>query len=196
MRWMSCCPPKSAARASTSSSATSSSTTICPGTPCASSSASVASTATGSKSETVAIVNFITPGTVDADIYERCLWRIGVFQHAIGGSEEILGEITQELHDIAESFDLTPEERAQPAPAARGQRHSPDRGGAGARVEAGRTLWPERAQPIMAAGDRGGRKLLAFARRAPALRHLLPGPAVRAGSRNTCSAKKRSRRCA
>ena len=67
----------------------------------------------GQQSETVAIVNFITPGTVDAEIYERCLWRIGVFQHAIGGTEEILGEITQELHDIAESFDLTPEERAR-----------------------------------------------------------------------------------
>jgi superfamily II DNA or RNA helicase len=67
----------------------------------------------GQKSETVAIVNFVTPGTVDADIYERCLWRIGVFQHAIGGNEEILGEITQELHDIAESFDLTPAEREQ-----------------------------------------------------------------------------------
>jgi len=65
----------------------------------------------GQLSETVAIVNLITPGTVDADIYERCLWRIGVFQHAIGGNEEILGEITQELHDIAESFTLTPEER-------------------------------------------------------------------------------------
>ena len=67
----------------------------------------------GQKSETVAVVNLITPGTVDADIYERCLWRIGVFQHAVGGSEEILGEITQELHDIAESFTLTPEERTQ-----------------------------------------------------------------------------------
>jgi ATP-dependent helicase HepA len=67
----------------------------------------------GQKSETVAVVNFVTPGTVDADIYQRCLWRIGVFQHAIGGNEEILGEITQELHDIAESFSLTPEERAQ-----------------------------------------------------------------------------------
>ncbi|WP_295433434.1 helicase-related protein [uncultured Thiodictyon sp.] len=67
----------------------------------------------GQKSETVAVVNFITPGTVDADIYERCLWRIGVFQHAVGGSEEILGEITQELHDIAESFTLTPEQRTQ-----------------------------------------------------------------------------------
>ncbi len=64
----------------------------------------------GQKSSTVAIVNFVTPGTVDADIYERCLWRIGVFQHSIGGNEEILGEITRELHDIAESFDLTPEE--------------------------------------------------------------------------------------
>ena len=67
----------------------------------------------GQQSETVAIVNLITPGTVDADIYERCLWRIGVFQHAVGGSEEILGEVTQELHDIAESFTLTAEQRAQ-----------------------------------------------------------------------------------
>ena len=67
----------------------------------------------GQQSETVAIVNFITPGTVDADIYQRCLWRIGVFHHAVGGSEEILGTITQELHDIAESFTLSPEERAQ-----------------------------------------------------------------------------------
>lgn len=67
----------------------------------------------GQQSETIAIVNLVTPGTVDADIYERCLWRIGVFQHAIGGSEEILGRITQELHDIAESFSLSAEERAE-----------------------------------------------------------------------------------
>lgn len=65
----------------------------------------------GQKSEAVAIINFVTPGTVDADIYERCLWRIGVFQHAVGGNEEILGEITRELRHIAERFDLTPEER-------------------------------------------------------------------------------------
>jgi SNF2 family DNA or RNA helicase len=67
----------------------------------------------GQKSESVAIINLITPGTVDAEIYERCLMRIGVFQHAIGGNEEILGEITKELHDIAESFELTNEERAK-----------------------------------------------------------------------------------
>ncbi len=54
----------------------------------------------GQRSETVAIVNFVTPGTVDADIYERCLVRIGVFRHAIGGNEEILGEITKELRSI------------------------------------------------------------------------------------------------
>ena len=67
----------------------------------------------GQMSESVAIVNLVTPGTVDADIYERCLMRIGVFHHAVGGSEEILGEITREIHDIAESFTLTPEQRAE-----------------------------------------------------------------------------------
>ena len=67
----------------------------------------------GQQSETVAIVNMVTPGTVDSEIYERCLWRIGVFQHAVGGSEEILGQITQGLHDIADNFNLSAEERAQ-----------------------------------------------------------------------------------
>ena len=66
----------------------------------------------GQQSESVAIINLVTPGTVDADIYERCLMRIGVFHHAVGGSEEILGEITREIHNIAESFTLTPEQRA------------------------------------------------------------------------------------
>src|SRR5437016_7007026 len=41
------------------------------------------------------------------------LLRIGVFQHAVGGNEEILGTITKQLHDIAESFGLSPEERAR-----------------------------------------------------------------------------------
>lgn len=67
----------------------------------------------GQMSETVAIFNLITPGTIDAEIYNRCLARIGVFHHAIGGSEEILGEITRELHSISDSFTLTEEERSQ-----------------------------------------------------------------------------------
>lgn len=66
----------------------------------------------GQPSPSVVIVNLITPGTVDAEIYERCLLRIGVFQHAIGGNEEILGQITQELKRIEESFELTEVERA------------------------------------------------------------------------------------
>ena len=67
----------------------------------------------GQASETVAIVNLVTPGTVDADIYQRCLWRIGVFQHAIGGNEEILGEITHKIHAISDSFALTETERSE-----------------------------------------------------------------------------------
>lgn len=65
----------------------------------------------GQRSESVAIVNLITPGTVDADIYERCLKRIGVFESALGGSEEILGDITKEIRNIAENYTLSEEER-------------------------------------------------------------------------------------
>lgn len=65
----------------------------------------------GQKSESIAIINLITPGTVDADIYERCLVRIGVFNSALGGSEEILGEITKEIRNIAENYSLSEEER-------------------------------------------------------------------------------------
>ena len=67
----------------------------------------------GQRSETVAIFNFITPGTVDAEIYERCLLRIGVFRQALGGSEEILGNLTREIRGIAENFQLTLEEQAR-----------------------------------------------------------------------------------
>jgi len=66
----------------------------------------------GQKSETVVIYNFITPGTVDAEIYERCLLRIGIFRQALGGSEEILGRLTRDICDIAESFTLSPQEQA------------------------------------------------------------------------------------
>lgn len=67
----------------------------------------------GQQSESVAIVNLVTPGTVDADIYLRCLMRIGVFHHAVGSSEEILGDITREIHNIVESFALTPRQRTE-----------------------------------------------------------------------------------
>ena len=65
----------------------------------------------GQKSESVSIINLITPGTVDADIYERCLLRIGVFESALGGNEEILSEITTELQDIVQNHGLTSAQR-------------------------------------------------------------------------------------
>jgi hypothetical protein len=65
----------------------------------------------GQASQTVAIYNFVTPGTVDFDIFNRCLVRIGVFERAIGGSEAILGEIAGALQAVADDFTLTDEER-------------------------------------------------------------------------------------
>ena len=65
----------------------------------------------GQTSDTVAIYNFVTPGTVDFDIYSRCLMRIGIFERSIGGSEAILGEITTRIQQVAEDFSLTDDER-------------------------------------------------------------------------------------
>lgn len=65
----------------------------------------------GQESESVSIFNLVTPGTVDADIYSRCLTRIGVFNHSIGENEEILGKITNEIQQIAENFSLSENDR-------------------------------------------------------------------------------------
>jgi superfamily II DNA or RNA helicase len=65
----------------------------------------------GQKSDPVVIYNMVTPGTVDFDIYERCLWRIGVFKKSIGDCEEILGEIAKEIKSIGEDFNLNEEQR-------------------------------------------------------------------------------------
>ena len=54
----------------------------------------------GQRSEVVNIYNVITKGTVDADIYERCLMRIGVFENSIGECEEILGGIAAQIERI------------------------------------------------------------------------------------------------
>lgn len=67
----------------------------------------------GQKSESISIINIITEGTIDCDIYDRCLSRIGVFNSSIGDSEEILGEVTREIYDVVEKYILNPQERAQ-----------------------------------------------------------------------------------
>lgn len=67
----------------------------------------------GQKSEAVAIYNMVTTDTVDADIYERCLLRIGVFEESIGDCEEILGDIHREIRGIADNLELTEAERRE-----------------------------------------------------------------------------------
>lgn len=65
----------------------------------------------GQQSEAVSIYNVITNGTVDADIYYRCLTRIGIFENSIGECEEILGDIATQIDQIAIDSTLTDEER-------------------------------------------------------------------------------------
>ncbi|MGV9763604.1 DEAD/DEAH box helicase [Micromonospora tulbaghiae] len=67
----------------------------------------------GQQSESVAIINILTEGTVEAEIYDRCLLRIGVFHRALGGSERILGDLTTELRRIAEDLSLSAADREE-----------------------------------------------------------------------------------
>jgi len=67
----------------------------------------------GQKSEVVMVYNLITPNTVDADIYNRCLLRIGVFEQSIGDCEEILGDIHREIQNIACDNKLSEKERQE-----------------------------------------------------------------------------------
>lgn len=65
------------------------------------------------QSKKVSIVNLITEGTVDADIYNRCLWRIGVFQQSLGECEAILGSVAEDIRTIILDGKLTEEQRRQ-----------------------------------------------------------------------------------
>lgn len=65
----------------------------------------------GQKSEAVNIYNIITAETVDADIYTRCLQRIGIFERSIGECEEVLGSIGAQIEQIAVNTQLSAEER-------------------------------------------------------------------------------------
>jgi superfamily II DNA or RNA helicase len=67
----------------------------------------------GQRSESVMIVNILTEGTIEAEIYQRCLLRIGVFHRALGGSEQILGEVTTQLRRIADDLTLSDADRRE-----------------------------------------------------------------------------------
>ena len=66
----------------------------------------------GQVSEAVNIYNIITENTVDAEIYYRCLLRIGIFERSIGDCEEILGDIANGIEDLMLDSTLTEQERA------------------------------------------------------------------------------------
>lgn len=63
------------------------------------------------ESDKVTIVNSITAGTVDADIYDRCFMKIGIFEASIGECEGILGEIGEDLGKIAMNGKLSDEQK-------------------------------------------------------------------------------------
>ena len=65
----------------------------------------------GQQSEVVNIYNMITENTVDAEIYNRCLLRIGVFESHIGDCDVILGEMAQNIDSIMFDSNLNDEER-------------------------------------------------------------------------------------
>ena len=61
----------------------------------------------------VLIYNFVTPGTVEFEIYDRCLLRIGIFERTIGASEAILGDIAEGIRRVVEDLSLSEADRNQ-----------------------------------------------------------------------------------
>jgi len=62
----------------------------------------------GQKEEKILIWNILFEGTIDSRIYERLMVRIGVFEHALGGLEAILGSEIRRLTADLLSKRLTP----------------------------------------------------------------------------------------
>jgi len=65
----------------------------------------------GQQSDVVNIYNMITSDTIDADIYHRCLQRIGIFEDSVGECSEILGEMSKAIQNIIFDTSLTEDER-------------------------------------------------------------------------------------
>jgi len=66
----------------------------------------------GQESDIAHIYNCVTHGTIDEEIHERCLMRIGVFEQSIGDCSEILGNIANSIKEIILDVELTDEERS------------------------------------------------------------------------------------
>lgn len=67
----------------------------------------------GQSEEKIIVIHFITPGTIESDILERVLDRIGVFEHAIGALEPIINNAWSDIESALLDFSLTPIQREQ-----------------------------------------------------------------------------------
>lgn len=67
----------------------------------------------GQLSEKIMIYNLLTPGTIDYDIYERCLKRIKIFETSIGENEAILGQISKGIINIVLDSKLSDKEKQE-----------------------------------------------------------------------------------
>lgn len=65
----------------------------------------------GQKSEKINILNLVTPGTIETDIFLRLMDRTHVFEHAIGELDPILGDEFQKASEAVLEFNLTEDER-------------------------------------------------------------------------------------
>jgi superfamily II DNA or RNA helicase len=70
----------------------------------------------GQRADKVMIYNFVTPGTVEERVWQRCYDRLGLFVDAIGDLDGVLGDLVERLTEISLNPALTPaqqEERAR-----------------------------------------------------------------------------------
>ena len=65
----------------------------------------------GQQEKKIGVLNFHTPGTIETDIIERVMERIGVFEHAIGELEPILEVQWKGVESLLFDFTLDPEQK-------------------------------------------------------------------------------------
>jgi superfamily II DNA or RNA helicase len=63
----------------------------------------------GQTAQTIVTINMRVEGTIDASIYTHLYSKIGIFEHAIGDLEQIIGEITTRIGSDLLADELTPE---------------------------------------------------------------------------------------
>jgi hypothetical protein len=66
----------------------------------------------GQKADKITIINLSLPGTIEHEILARLFHRIGIFEHALGDLEAILGDEIERLTRDLLTRQLTPEEEA------------------------------------------------------------------------------------